>query len=137
MTVIELSERIESVFKSIQKVNQVSFGDAYNVLNNSQVKYPIVSYAPISMERDENLVVWTYRLYAAERLTDSKGNSMYNYAELVQVLESGLSSLRNEDGILEVRYPVRYSLANQKFMDVDTVVYADVDIVTMNNTPIC
>lgn len=137
MTVIELSDIIESTFSSMQKVNQVAFGDAYQVFNTTQVKYPIISYAPINMERTENFVVWTFRLYAAERLTDSKKNTLFNYAELVQLLESGMATINNHPDIVEVRYPIRYNLANQKFMDVNTVVYADVEIVTLNNTPLC
>lgn len=137
MTVIELSTIIEEAFSSLPQINQVSYGDAYNVLNNSQVKYPIVCYAPMTMERGENLVTWTFRIYAAERLTDSKKNTVYNYAELVPLLETGLTKVRNNPNIVEVEYPIRYNFANQKFMDVDTVVYADVRIVVLNDVPLC
>ena len=137
MTIIELTDILTETFESIEQVKQVSFGDAYLVLDNLQVKYPIVCFAPMAMEREENLVTWTFRIYAAERLQDGQFNTLYNYAELVQVLETGLTAVRNHDGIVDLEYPVRYQLANQKFNDVNTVVYADVDIVTLNNTPLC
>lgn len=137
MTVIELSSIIEDSFNALPQIKQVTFGDAYNVLNNTQVKYPIVSYAPLYMERDENLVTWTFRVYAAERLTDSQNNTMFNYSELISILEKGLTNVRNHDGIVNLDYPIRYNLANQKFMDVNTVVYADVDIVVLNDVSLC
>jgi hypothetical protein len=137
MTIIEISDIIENTFASVPKVNQSEFGDAYNVLDKSQVRYPIISYAPMNLESTENLDTWTFRIYSAERLTDSKKNTLFNYAELVQIIKTGLVMLNNHPKIVEVIYPIRYSFANQKFMDVNTVVYADVQIVTINDTPLC
>lgn len=137
MTITNLTEIIETAFNALPQVEQVTFGDAYQVLDNSQVKYPIVSYAPTAMLREENFVTWTFRIYAAERLTDSKKNTLFNYAELVSILEKGLTNVKNSEGIVDLEYPIRYSLANQKFMDVNTVVYADVNIMLLNDTPLC
>ena len=127
MTLPDLCEHIKTAFERLQAVKSYHLGDVYAYLNSSSVKYANVCADLKTIRTDEQGEVYTFTIYASEREKADGSNEYANYDELHNILELGLNYLNDIDGIT-VLFPRNYTVAHQKFMDVLTVMFIDVNI---------
>lgn len=131
MTLHDLTQHIKTAFERLYAVNSYHLGDVYAYWNAANVQYLSVVADLVSVRTDENAVFYTFRIHAADRETQIP-NEHTNYEQLQNVLELGLNYLNSVDGIT-IPYPRNYTVAHQKFMDVLSIMYIDVEIEVEND----
>ena len=132
MTLPDLCNHIKTAFERLYAVESYHLGDIYAYLNSSNVQYANVCADLKTIRTEEQAVIYTFTITATDRETAGSSNEYANYDRLYNILELGLNYLNSIDGIT-VDYPRSYTVAHQKFMDVLTAIYIDINIEVSND----
>lgn len=135
MTLKELVEGIKSIAHPLISVNSVHDGDAYEILNNKQIRYGAIIITPIDVQiRDTSHVVNMY-IYYADRLINDNSNQNDIFSVAVNTLDTIITRLYQLDDVLDIGDYNRATLFTQKFADITAGAYVQLEI-TLNKPDI-
>lgn len=137
MKAYQILKTVRDVANATPAINFFHNGDIYQAVNRNEVKYPILCMSLQSMTVRENYTTFTFQLYAAERLTNGEENREYAIAELMDLAEDYVHSLKNTDGILDVEFDRQYNNSTYQTMDMNVCIYGTIDIDVENEYMVC
>lgn len=135
MNVNQITDKIKEIAMSLETVNSVFDGNAYDNWNSAEIKYGSFNVGLQNVSNEGNLCTYTFVLYYGDRLLQDKSNVNSIYTDGVNSIQSVINVLNYMN--FDISEQIVYTPFQQQFMDYLAGVYTTVNIVTSSSLGFC